>query len=461
MYKQSPSRNHRSKGIKLKHILQICLLLAVCFWLIYQIKRSHEKKDFAERDAKIAEEAGADGGVINFGRKDLSRLDVATTDEQHTEDEEENEGEEEENKHEEDEQEREESKIEEREEEEEDVSRSDGGNGDDEMDENDQEKEAEAEHEDEFIDDEKERQEDVDERTDENEDSGKEGESQNTRHDQVHDGDGMNTHEAREEQYKADDASSEVAHDMQTTTLDIENTTSEHTDRKFEVNSSGHENKPQTSDGAHVGEHGSTSTPTAMEETKYGTANSTNLGESNLPSEVKNKSTALNAEDASPALSNRTQMKLNLTQSQNATVDGSSSEEGRNLQTNGTLLNDNSQLDSDKIQLETDSNNKTYNLNAGIGESLGSFSKTTAELKDNSSGKSMGDLTGNSNVNFNAANQSSGFRSANANGDVVLHDPIDASDSGIVQEEKESRIDLSTLPEIREEVHSTDDDTAE
>ncbi|KAH1164495.1 hypothetical protein AAZX31_01G226200 [Glycine max] len=57
MIKQSSSRNNRSKGIKVKHVLQIILLLGVCFWLIYQVKHSHDKKkEFHENDAKVHEE---------------------------------------------------------------------------------------------------------------------------------------------------------------------------------------------------------------------------------------------------------------------------------------------------------------------------------------------------------------------------------------------------------------------
>ena len=115
MYKQSPGRNHRSKGIKVKRTLQICVLLAVCFWLIYQVKHSHDKKKaFDEHDAKISQTTHVPDEILKFGRKDLHpRLEeTATKNEKHDEEEEVEEeeeeetgGEEEENKHEDEEQE--------------------------------------------------------------------------------------------------------------------------------------------------------------------------------------------------------------------------------------------------------------------------------------------------------------------------------------------------------------------
>ncbi|PQQ10772.1 neurofilament medium polypeptide [Prunus yedoensis var. nudiflora] len=54
MLKQSPSRNQRSKGFKVKHALQMFLLLAICIWLLYQLKHSHDKKAYEESSAKIS-----------------------------------------------------------------------------------------------------------------------------------------------------------------------------------------------------------------------------------------------------------------------------------------------------------------------------------------------------------------------------------------------------------------------
>jgi len=72
MIKRSPRRNPRSKGIKLKHGLQICLLLGVCFWLIYQVKHSHDKKkELDEKDANLSLSAQHHDELPKLGRKDL------------------------------------------------------------------------------------------------------------------------------------------------------------------------------------------------------------------------------------------------------------------------------------------------------------------------------------------------------------------------------------------------------
>ncbi|XP_044980181.1 uncharacterized protein DDB_G0283697-like isoform X3 [Hordeum vulgare subsp. vulgare] len=89
MLRQSSSRNHRSKGLKLKKALQISLLVLVSVWLLYQVKHSYEKKAaYNENDAN--REAGdehkddqSQTGVIKLGRKDLpvKEADSSTLDE--------------------------------------------------------------------------------------------------------------------------------------------------------------------------------------------------------------------------------------------------------------------------------------------------------------------------------------------------------------------------------------------
>ncbi|CAN6699427.1 unnamed protein product [Malus baccata var. baccata] len=50
-------RNQRpAKGLKVKHAIQIALILAVCFWLLYQMKQSHGK-DYSESSKGKASEA--------------------------------------------------------------------------------------------------------------------------------------------------------------------------------------------------------------------------------------------------------------------------------------------------------------------------------------------------------------------------------------------------------------------
>jgi hypothetical protein len=71
MIKRSPSRNPRSKGIKAKNVLQICLLLGVCFWLIYQVKHSHDKKkELQGKDASFSQKTLSHDVLPKLGRKD-------------------------------------------------------------------------------------------------------------------------------------------------------------------------------------------------------------------------------------------------------------------------------------------------------------------------------------------------------------------------------------------------------
>ncbi|KAM0951575.1 hypothetical protein DsansV1_C03g0027031 [Dioscorea sansibarensis] len=73
MLRQTPSRNQRARGFRMKHALQIFLLTAICVWLLYQIKHSHDKKrEMEESNSKISNKLAAnEDGRFNFGRKDL------------------------------------------------------------------------------------------------------------------------------------------------------------------------------------------------------------------------------------------------------------------------------------------------------------------------------------------------------------------------------------------------------
>ncbi|KAE9611673.1 hypothetical protein Lalb_Chr06g0164961 [Lupinus albus] len=256
MIKRPPSRNQRSKGIKLKHVIQIVLLLGVCLWLIYQVKHNHDKKkEFDENDAKVSVRAQTDE-VLKLGRKDLHPVkDEVNRNGKHEEEEDEenkyepneqeNEGnmhdaeESEENKLGVKEQEKEENKHG-AEEQEEDENTSEGmedeGRGDDVIDENDHEKSGvDVDRDEEVMDEEKEK-EDGDEKENENNEGEEKGFSVENH----------NTHEAREEQYKGDDASSAVAHDTHTTSTDTFSL--ENSAINSEVNITKPENKTNYSD---------------------------------------------------------------------------------------------------------------------------------------------------------------------------------------------------------------------
>ncbi|KAG9440016.1 hypothetical protein H6P81_020181 [Aristolochia fimbriata] len=220
MFRQA-SRNQRSKGLKVKHVVQICLLLAVCFWLLYQVKHSHDKKKaFDESNAKLSVNLQQRDDILKFGRKDLNERDGVSTsviEQQHVDEENE---EEDENKH----------------EEAEDEGREDErrGGGDDEIDERDQEKSIEESgHREEFEDEEKDEEEIKEKEEKEEEEPGKqeneeeeekkenEEEAEKKEHEEGEENKEIaenedseerkeNSHEAREAQYNGDDASSAV-----------------------------------------------------------------------------------------------------------------------------------------------------------------------------------------------------------------------------------------------------------
>ncbi|KAJ8764783.1 hypothetical protein K2173_009185 [Erythroxylum novogranatense] len=260
MTKRVPSRNARSKGIKSKHVLQICLLLGISFWLIYQVKHSHDKKkELNESDARISTSSQSGDEMLKIGRKDLHpRVPEFVKNEKHEEDEEEdNEEQEEINKkeklrHDQDQEEDEEEEIvheegskheeeykkddaikeddkkneeEEQEEETKDEETEDEGGegGDDGIDKHDQEKmEGDADGEEDFIEEETEREENSEEKKTENnegKDKGLQVDPDPSLEDRDHEN---NAHEAREEHYKADDASSAVAHDASKTSTEPE-----------------------------------------------------------------------------------------------------------------------------------------------------------------------------------------------------------------------------------------------
>lgn len=63
MLKQSASRNQRYKGFRVKHVLQVCALLAFCIWLLNQVRN--------EKGTGIFQKVTGEHGAIKLGRKDL------------------------------------------------------------------------------------------------------------------------------------------------------------------------------------------------------------------------------------------------------------------------------------------------------------------------------------------------------------------------------------------------------
>ncbi|XP_050377917.1 uncharacterized protein LOC126795139 [Argentina anserina] len=195
---KSPSRNQRVKGFKVKHAVQILLLVTICIWLVYQLNHSHGKKILEVSSAdKISGQVQNEHGLLELGRKGLHpRVEETPVGvESHTEKEE-------------SEEELDETKADETEEE--------GRGGEDEVDGHVQEKSVEeSEGVEDLIDEDDTEREEVEE-TAESDEKG------NDLEDQVQIKDTRYSQEAREEQYKGDDASSAVKQNILTISNQIE-----------------------------------------------------------------------------------------------------------------------------------------------------------------------------------------------------------------------------------------------
>lgn len=458
MYRQSPSRNQRSKGIKVKNVLQICLLLAVCFWLLYQVKHSHDKKDeFDEADAKSSVQTSSDE-LIKLGRKDI-RTRVEDTDsknEIHDEisEEEETTEEVEEDKH--GEEDLEDKKVEEREDDE-------AGGRDDEREEHEEEKsDPEIDREQSFV--ENEEREDSDE-TETQETDSEDGHGQKEKEtgvdDSDHDANDMSAHEAREEHYKADDASSAVTHDND----HVENSnehpgnvigeeakennneeTYESEDRKdLEVDGSEAARDGQQSnvtataiknDVLHNSENDSTPNKETMEESDDHLMSSTKITEvtvedNELPSE--------NATESKPELGNGQENVTEVTSTEGNANSSILNVDSTHSDTNSTLSSETKDAESLSEELSDSSNE---------GNTTESSSEKNNEFGDEKSDTSVG-------------TDESLETTLTDNPEEIQEDAIDISDTSNSLEEKDIRTDLDTLPEIQTEGTNSEDVAAE
>lgn len=466
MYRHSPSRNQRSKGFKLKHALQIFVLVAVCFWLIYQVKHSHYKrKEFDENDAKITQTVKRDNEILKFGRKDLNPQvkETSKENEKHDEDAEEETGGEEDD-----------DKTETKEDE-------GKGGGDDELDENDQGKTySELDHEEEFLDEEKAREEGDDKEIEEKdiEDIDSRTENNNSVDGHDHDGGTTNTHEAREEQYKADDASSAVTHDGQTISTENDSGSVENQVNIVENENKGNNTEERntgqnTTDLAvHEGETSENGTSTVNEEKGSEVYNSTSQGSSSLNSIITSESndqSKLSSDSNGLSLPNGTEIIISDPSHTQNVTEGASTE-GSNFQTvtleqadDSSKALDNSQFhpnSTTSIATENveanplDSSNSSTNLQFVASEHTVQSNVSADETKD---GSESTIIEANTNTVQNGKADSNGgtdgtYESSDStnteNADELQHD---TTDSSIPLEDKEDHIDLDTLPDIRTE----------
>ncbi|PIN16207.1 hypothetical protein CDL12_11143 [Handroanthus impetiginosus] len=489
MYRQSPSRNQRSKGVKVKHVLQICLLLAVCFWLIYQVKHSHDKrKEFDESDAKVSHQRESSDEFIKLGRKDLDPRVERTIPKNEKNDEpvEEEEiiGEEvDENKHEDDEP--EDKKVEGKEDEE-------IGGGEAEMDENEEKPDVEVDREEDLVDDEKERENGDENETQETDTEDDHGEMEKERsvEDNDHDGDERSVHEAREEHYKADDASSAVTHDTQIATTENEN---EHVENSKEHPENIEENKENNGEESNkdenrkdlelgggemardsnvtASENGSSLNNTVTEGLNV-TTSETNIDMLDNPENssppngtltegfsdhlTSNSSTEVTTEDHDLTSQNVTKSEPELDHGQGI-LTKVSSVEGSNLEATALELANNSTLNIDNSHFYSNSTGSAESNNAESHSE--EFSNSSNNITESSSEKKVeteaekSDLSNDTEENLEST--------VTENPEEVQHEGIDASDTANTEEEKDGRVDLDTLPEIQTEGTNNEDAAVE
>nr|GMC78486.1 myb-like protein X [Ipomoea batatas] len=465
MFRQSPTnRNHRSKGLKSKHILQFCLLLVVCFWLIYQVKRSHEKrKEFDDNDSKFSLKMGSSFDPTMWGRKGLlprSEEITLPNGKQDKQVEDENLEEDEENKPEEEEEEAEQdqdSKFE-------DENDEDRGGGDDIVDEHNQEKSGEeVEQEEEFVDDEKDREVD-------------ETDMKNSQDHEL-DEDSRSTHEAQEELYKADDASSAVTHDTQTVTTENENGGLEAANENAEVKNLEHESNPdknisfvQHTSLLKLDDHKTTGSNSSLNTTSHEesvpehvSSDSKNTSIVNLRSVVESNNTEVSGETHDVSLQNLTQSSFDSTIDGNVTTNETAGGEDSKLPTvviqqgnHSAQIVDDTLSDSNSTSIQNEDSNST-SVNAtqedGTGDkSHSSGADTSNEVKAETS--ETADKTGGIDERLESSNIE--------NLGEIVQDLIDPSDTSIPLEEKEVvDTDLETLPDIQTEGRNTEDVAAE
>lgn len=475
MYKHSLSRNQRSKGFKAKQILQICVLVAVCFWLVYQVKHSHDKKKaFEESDASNSLETFSHHVKFDGGRKDIQdRLEEkpSTTKRKDEEVEEENGVEEDDSKHEEnveeddnkyeenededdskheengeeDDSKNEENgeegdnkhEVEEEEQEREDNNKNEEkeddrrGGGDDEIDEHEQEKsEMEIEHEVDVLDEERNR-EDVNEK-EENENEDKDTQNEGGDHVEEHE------HGAREEQYKGDDASSAVTHISESVSAETERGTLENPVEKMETK--GLEDGNVAFNGTGLSkEKGDIKNVMAKEEGEY--------------------KIVLSIQDKNPISNSSTTTEANTRE-----------EMGNDLGKKSTKSNDTTMMNSTETKTKQEAGGEKINTNRSVNDAQSNYTRNMETFQGESSNSSTiweTDVSAKQKTAGTEENQNENLEleketgeSETGEGDLGHHDPIDNSDSSITLE-KDVRTDLDTLPDIRTEGSNDEEAAAE
>lgn len=515
MFKQSPSRIQRSKGFKIKHGLQIFLLIAICFWLLYQVKHSHDKKKaFDESLMKLSSQLDGEHKTADIGRKGLrtqvdekasgddisEKEEVIGGDEEDTkpeeeEDEEKNKLEEEEegekarkpeeeedqSKHGEDEEVNKDDQEEETEEEEENKSEENEeegeGVGDDLIDEQDQQGDEEEAENDVLHEEEK----GVDEETEEG--RGREQlakmENADSSEDQDHD---RNTQEAREENYKRDDASSAVFRETRLETtesdrvhLDVDE--KEQADsiinKKLEMEkikatmSDGNNKLEKPMLGGNV--EGNSSVMVKTDEEK-------GIKSSQISTASSNPDKIPEVGNSSKVEQTRTGMDSGLSQEQKHDM-MTSDQSGSNVDTFNQTENSNVTSGTAKLDLNSKVSNVTENADvveakgsdtSNNGTTLGQGGQTgTADSQNNTSPSAANELNNGtqsgetkSTDSQEKADDSKASLTSKGDTDVIQSATTTSKSNIILEEEKEAHIDLGTLPETETKGSKNKEDAA-
>lgn len=409
----------------MKNVLQICVLLAVCLWLVYQVKQSHEKKkQFEGNESSLSQKTGSSDGGPNLGRKYLpDSKGIANSDEERGMEVEEDEPEQDNNSE----------------------RKNDGGRGggDDDLEEHDREKnDGEVEREDEAV--------------------GEERDSDDNSEDNENDEDSGSKHEAQEVLYKADDASSAVTHDTQEVTTENENSSTEEVSENAEVNvleQAGEvNNDKEISDGQDttpVQDH------TTDHEESQGTssANVTSMEGLNGHPVERNLTEKTGEANDLPIETN-----LDSTQYNNVTTSGKTAGEGSNLANTTLEQNDDSNLttlkNEDAESTQSDSSAESNHSKSSVSEKVihgnPRFTteddrwSTTIDSFDATDAEKSGTVDETGSVDEE-------FESFNTENIGEIEDLIDSSDSSFSLDEKDVRNDLETLPEIQTEGSNTED----
>lgn len=423
------------------------MLLAVCFWLIYQVKHSHDKsKHFDEHDGEVSEKLSKFDEVITLGRKDLHPRDEELSKNHEKIDDEEVEDEETLGKGDEI---SEETQVElERKRKEEGsadiealldgTSRGEGAGGrvgDDDIDEQDLDKaEKEADGNEDVLEGDK----DI-EKDEENETEGKDGDEDNE-DEQQPENDGSLTdqdmHGAREEHYKADDAFSSVAHVGQ-------NIISENPERKNLTSDSYTQELDDSIDETDVANEQHLNATNILETPRL---------EDNPDKSDTDTNEARGGTVDSTILNDKGRV-LGLTPDQNSTTESLSDEKSSNV-INGPEHNSTVTSNTTDTELEQDDNStSTMNHDISASDSVVASTQTTTATNQTD--------PFNSNDHEDDAIQERKDTEEDSilsslNDDETLRDPLISEDK-----ERESLIDLDSLPELRTEGTDLDDAVTE